>query len=124
VPIYNSFTPQIEERLCQHFCCSPEKLDEVIGNDVKRVTFNPPFGFHPTIQTDGSFIDEWGIIYKRIGYYDEMIAHPLSDLSQINHYQFPDPWAPGRFDQAKKILQNNQLQLATMGFLGSTKIFN
>lgn len=120
VPIYNSFTPQIVEGLCRHFHCLPDELDEVIGNDVKRISFSPPRSFHATILTDGSFTDEWGIVYKRVGYYDEMIAHPLSDLKKINHYQFPDPWAPGRFDQAKKILQNNHHQLATMGFLGST----
>jgi len=120
VPIFNSFTPQIEGQLCHYFRCSSDDLDEVIGNDVKRVSFSPPLGFHNINYSDGSFTDEWGIGYKRVGYYDEMIFHPLADLNKIDQYQFPDPWAPGRFDQAKKILQKNHLQLATMGFLGST----
>ena len=119
-PIYNAFTPQIEEQLCLYYRCSADNLDEIIGNDVKRVSFNSPRGFQKTVYSDGSFTDEWGIIYKRVGFYDEMISHPLANLNKIDRYQFPDPWAPGRFDQSQTILQKNPKQLATMGFLGST----
>jgi len=119
-PIYNAFTPQIAALLCQYYRCSAHNLDEKIGNDVKRILFDPPRGFQKTVFSNGSFTDEWGIKYKRVGFYDEIISHPLADLSQIDHYQFPDPRAPGRFDQAQMIIQQNPQQLATMGFLGST----
>ena len=120
IPIFNTFTPQVEDQLCRYFQCSTDDLDGIIGNDVKRVTFNPPSEFNSIIFPDGSFTDEWGIVYKRVGYYDEMVSYPLADLNKIDQYQFPNPWAPGRFDQAKKILRENHHQLAIMGFLGST----
>ncbi|MHB9092172.1 MAG: uroporphyrinogen decarboxylase family protein, partial [Chloroflexota bacterium] len=49
---------------------------------------------------DGTFADEWGIVYKQAGHYMEMINAPLQDatLAEIEGYDWPDPTDPGRVE--------------------------
>ncbi len=49
--------------------------------------------------------DEWGVIWKEL----RVIGHPLEkDWSLAKDYQLPDPYAPGRFDGAKKLIDENR----------------
>lgn len=121
-PVFNSFTPQVEEKLCAYFHCNSIELDEKVGNDLIKVTFGPPSAFRAVLLEDGSFYDEWKIRRKRVGFYEEIIEHPLSSLSKkdVLDYSFPDPFASGRLEKAKLLMSLYRETHAVMGFLGST----
>lgn len=49
--------------------------------------------------------DEWNVIWKEL----RAVKHPLSkSWSLLSKYTIPDPFAPGRFDEAKEIINNNK----------------
>lgn len=49
--------------------------------------------------------DEWGVIWKEL----RVVEHPLEkDWSLAKDYQLPDPYAPGRFDETKKLIDKNK----------------
>ena len=46
-----------------------------------------------------TFMDEWGVVWKRAAYYYDMVDFPLKDASTIadlDNYRWPDPRDPGR----------------------------
>ena len=60
------------------------------------------------IRDDGTFINEWGMIFKDIGLYNEFADFILKDVStaeEIHRYNFPDPLAPGRYEEAAKTIE-------------------
>ena len=67
-----------------------------------------------TYRPDGTFVDEWGIAYRRPpgGLYYDIIASPLREatLRDLESYPFPDPLDPGRVaeveEEAKELHQN------------------
>ncbi|WP_369017972.1 uroporphyrinogen decarboxylase family protein [Thermatribacter velox] len=122
VPVFNSFTPEVEQALAEYLGCSKDEVGVKIGNDVVRVAFDPPVGFETLVLEDGSFYDEWGIRYQKIGYYYEIVEHPLASLTEeaVLKYSFPDPLASGRLERAKELIRRYKETHAIMGFLGST----
>jgi len=100
VPIQTYLTPEIHERLRQHF--AGRDILECLGVDFRNVmprftgTIKPPAG-------DVHF-DIWGAGYKPIthgagGTYQESIIRPLADLEtldDVENYPWPDP--AGDFD--------------------------
>ena len=61
-----------------------------------------------TLETfsDGTFIDEWGCIYKTS---NEFIAHPIKGPiekpADLKNYQFPDPYAINRLGGLEKLVE-------------------
>jgi uroporphyrinogen decarboxylase len=68
--------------------------------DFRRVWLGGPDNYQPIInEEEKTFIDEWGLTWKRIGRYNEFINPPLRDASvqDVMKYKFPDPTDPGRY---------------------------
>lgn len=122
IPIFNSFTPEVERTLSEYLGCEEDEVGIKMGNDIVKVAFDSPASFKTLLFEDGSFCDEWGIRYKKVGYYQEIVEHPLTSLTkeEILKFSFPDPWAPGRFERAREVIKRYRDTHAIMGFLGST----
>jgi uroporphyrinogen decarboxylase len=78
------------------------KLDERVLSrfniPFRRVFMRPPDSFHLTYTTDGSFMDEWGVVYRPSGPYNERVGHPLANakLEDLENFSWPNPLNPGR----------------------------
>lgn len=96
-----------------------------LGSDFVHIFAGPPdikLGKNIEGSIDGSFdesesdqvphhtfMDEWGVVWKRSAFYYEMVDFPLKDLDTIaslDDYPIPDPRDPGRvrglMDRAKE----------------------
>jgi uroporphyrinogen decarboxylase len=119
LPLYVSLTPQVAEKLSAYFKLPYEQpVDSLLSTRISHMDLLTSMGVdavgmaanapsdHPT-QTlaDGLIINEWGMIFKNAGLYNEFARFPLAHAesgSDIETYPFPDPFAKGRFDTAQK----------------------
>jgi uroporphyrinogen decarboxylase len=93
---------------------SPRML-AYLGSDFIHVTAGPPdlkLGrnlqgspddpFEAYVAGEGpqhTFMDEWGVVWRRSAYYYDMIGFPMIEaksLEDLERYRFPDPRDPGR----------------------------
>jgi uroporphyrinogen decarboxylase len=76
-----------------------------LGNDAVGVAACSQAD-RPTVQTpDGLIRNEWGMVFKNAGLYNEFYSFPLANVEtavEIENYPFPDPFGSGRFDKAKQ----------------------
>ena len=94
-----------------------------LGNDAVGIGACYPTSSPLEHLEDGSMKDEWGIHYKRVGYYDEIIERPLSEaksLSDVRTYRFPDPLAEGRYNFAKEMIRKYKDNFAIVADLECT----
>jgi uroporphyrinogen decarboxylase len=107
-----------------------EEVLRRLGVDVRYVHARPPDAYpaprdivpyDPSRETEDSyasgharhtFVDEWGITYRRAAYYYEMVDHPLrgKGLAEARQYRFPDPDDSGRWrglgEQARDLYES------------------
>lgn len=50
-------------------------------------------------ESDGTFSDEWGIRWKKVGYFVSPVHHPLKDatIDDLKRYRWPDPMDERRY---------------------------
>lgn len=67
--------------------------------DIAFVTYQQPEEFHPSREGE----DEWGCLWEKASpgqsHQGIVLGNPLGDWNRFENYSFPDPCAPGRFDQ-------------------------
>lgn len=71
-----------------------ERILKKIRIDFRRVSLARPMSWKLIQHADNSIEDEWGIRWKKVGIYNEMIDHPLKDMedtSQVDDCNWPDP---------------------------------
>lgn len=136
VPIFANLTPQVAEKLGKKFGLPYEPEDSFLStrishNEILIKLGNDAIGVgacrqkdRPTVKlADGRLKDEWGIIYKRVGYYDEAVERPLASVTspkEIENYSFPDPLGEGRYDLAKNMIEKYGKDYAVVGDLEAT----
>ncbi|MBC8181300.1 hypothetical protein H8E88_09255 [candidate division KSB1 bacterium] len=131
-PVFVTVTPQIGEALNKMLAIKNDGLVDSffanrisytkaltqLGNDCVCVATCWPEGFTPVENEDGSVTDEWGIVSKSTGMYNEMIGHPLAyveTIEELDEYTFPDPLAKGRFDFAREMIKKYGNDFAIIG---------
>jgi uroporphyrinogen decarboxylase len=103
--------------LIQRLAIVDSKVLDRFRVDTRYILANPNENFRVTIETDGSFEDEWGVYRNRVGYCCETVRPPLAGMSKgeiINH-RFPDPAEQSRFtglrDKAKIMYETTDYAL-------------
>lgn len=83
----------------QHLVKVREDILERFHVDTRYIFCNAPSGYEFKRELDGSWKDEWGIIRKPCGYYDESIGHPLEgiDSAKLDRFRLPAPRDRARF---------------------------
>jgi len=117
-PLYVSCTPQVAQKLCNKLNEPYEEpLDSMLstrashmdlmaklGADVVGITVCSPIN-NPTVDLGNDMIkNEWGMVFKNTGQYNEFYEFPLAHAEtakDIEDYNFPDPFAEGRWDAAQ-----------------------
>ncbi len=84
---------------------SANEIRTRMGSDAVVVGGTVPYGYIPEIVHDNITKNEFGMHMKPGSLYVEVVKCPLENamsVSDIENYSFPDPYAKGRFDKAKR----------------------
>lgn len=74
-------------------------------------------------QVGDVLFDEWGMGYRRIHGYLEVVSRPLENaacVADADAFAIPDPRLPGRWTEAKRLIAAYGDQYAVMGCMGQT----
>ena len=123
VPIYASFTPQVSSALSSHLGITEgEDVGLALGNDVVSIE-NPMifykgfFDYILEMKQGDTYTNEWGIVWQRIGYYSEMVEHPLaniSSISELDDIDFDSHFDEQRFEGIEKQVNKYSEDYATI----------
>lgn len=106
---------------------SPEELLEMLEIDTRYLRVKPASSFKRKIEADNSFVDEWGVRWKKPKdtFYWNAIEPPLKEASidDLESYPWPDPSDPTRTEglreKAKRLrAQNKYAIIADLPILG------
>jgi len=117
-PLYVSVTPKVAQKLCDHTGLPYEEpLDSMLSTRASHMDLMVSLGAdavgiaacaptdHPTVTIEGGLIrNEWGMVFKDTGQYNEFHKFPLAHAQtakDIEEFKFPDPFEPGRWDAAQ-----------------------
>lgn len=97
VPWHIWYTPQVGAELARLFGVSGAALEIAIGNDILMTHVGVNRGFDVDLAPGAEYVDEWGIRYKHVFHYNEVVANPLAEVDDLSTYHLPDPAAPQRW---------------------------
>ncbi len=133
VPLFFTVTPQVAAGLSRHLkipkytiADSPLSQNRIsyhellveLGNDVVGIGACSPQDSPTHEVSPGVLTNEWGVKYKTVGFYSEMLEHPLANAettADVEAYPFPDPLAPGRFRLAREVAERSAEGYAICG---------
>ncbi|MBC7188960.1 hypothetical protein H5U35_01930 [Candidatus Aerophobetes bacterium] len=79
-----------------------EKILELFEIDTRYLHPKPPKSWKLRIEKDNSYVDEWGIRWKKpsSSLYFDPVGHPLKDatIDDLQRYTWPDPSDEGRVE--------------------------
>jgi len=121
-PIFATLTTQVADKLAEALNIPKEPafdsllsprmshngLLTMLGNDCAGIAACYPRNFPSRTEKNGTIVNEWGMRLKPFGLYNELAAFPLScvnTVKDLDSHEFPDPFAEGRFDAAKKLMR-------------------
>lgn len=91
---------------------------QALDIDFRHVWLKTPTGYQNTMYDDGTFSDEWGVVYRLLGNERAIVKYPLlnANESDLDNYPWLDPYAPGRAEglaeRAHDLLQNTDYAIA------------
>ncbi len=93
VPVYMWFHPGTALHLSKLLEIPPQKLQDVMGNDVRQTWVNNNYAMEGVVhEEDGqSHTDDWGITWTKQGPFNQVSKYPLAGLSrsEVDEYEFP-----------------------------------
>jgi uroporphyrinogen decarboxylase len=87
---------------------SANEIRTRMGSDVVVVGGTVAQGYKPEVVSGNITMNEFGMHMKPTSLYVEVVKCPLENAetaSDIENYSFPDPYATGRFDKAKRDIE-------------------
>jgi uroporphyrinogen decarboxylase len=97
---------------------SANEIRTSMGSDVIVVGGTVPHGYKPEVVSGNITLNEFGMQMKPTSLYVEVVKCPLENaatVSDIENYRFPDPYAPGRFEKAKRDIDRFGKDYFTIG---------
>jgi uroporphyrinogen decarboxylase len=97
---------------------SANEIRTKMGSDVVVVGGTVPSGYKPEIVKDNITMNEFGMHMKPTSLYVEVVKCPLENaitISDIENYFFPDPYAIGRFEKARRDIDRYGKNYFTIG---------
>ncbi|MHB1346833.1 MAG: uroporphyrinogen decarboxylase family protein [Candidatus Humimicrobiaceae bacterium] len=101
----------------QRLAVVKDEVKNILGVDTIYIYPNSPSGYKYIENSDKTFKDEFGVIYKKVGYYADCFIPPLRGKSfeEIKSFKFPDPEDMSRFAglslKAEEIHKNTELSV-------------
>ena len=87
---------------------SANTIRTTLGSDVCVVGGTVASGYEPKPVRDDITFNEFGMQMKPTDLYVEVVECPLSNVTSVQEveaYDFPDPYAPSRFDSARQVIE-------------------
>ncbi|RME84420.1 MAG: hypothetical protein D6775_05550 [Caldilineae bacterium] len=87
---------------------SANDLRTAMGSDCVIVGGSLPRGYSHPVTPEGYIINEFGMVMRQGPLYMEVVDPPLkhaSTVADVMNHPFPDPYAEGRFDDAKRDIE-------------------
>lgn len=87
---------------------SGNEIRIALGSDCVHVGASLPRDYEHPKDSNGYIVNEFGMKMRPGPIYIEVIKHPLADVTnaqEVIDFQFPDPLAEGRYDDAEKYIQ-------------------
>jgi len=120
-PVFATLTPQVAEKMSKQLKVPYEEpLDSMLstrashmdllvklGNDAVGIAACAPKTFPTKTKKNGLIENEWGMVFKPMGLYNEFFKYPLANAENkqnIENYNFPNPLAEGRWEEAQKTI--------------------
>ena len=103
----------------QRLALASENVLKTLDVDTRYIYPNPPSFWKYKEENDGTWIDEFGIKFKKVGYYSDVVEPPLKGktFDEIKQYRFPDPFDKNRFDglkeKSKYLYENTEFALVS-----------
>jgi uroporphyrinogen decarboxylase len=136
-PLFATVTPQTARKLSTALDLPYEEpLDSLLstrishmhlltetGNDAAGIAACAPSDRPTFTDSQGLIVNEWGMRFKTVGVYNEFAGFPLAaikDRQELENYNFPDPFASGRFDEARQTVHTYGEHYAIIGDLECT----
>lgn len=135
-PTFTTLTPQVAEKLGQILQLPLELEDSFLSTRISHTQIllhlgNDAVGIGPgrgtngatRVQEDGTLLDEFGLVYRRVGLYDEAVKRPLEDaetVEDILRYPLPSALDPQRWQKAEEQIHKYFSSYAVIGDLEAT----
>ena len=87
---------------------SANELRVAMGSDCVVVGASLPRGYEYPRSADGNIINEFNMEMRQGPVYMEVVHPPMADVKtaqDVENFQFPDPLADGRYDDAQKYIE-------------------
>jgi uroporphyrinogen decarboxylase len=103
----------------QRIALSSEQVLLTLGVDTRYLYPNPPDGWEYHENPDGTWLDEFGTMYRRLGFYADPVLPPLrgKSFAEVKAYRFPDPTDASRFrglrEKASTLLETTDFALVS-----------
>lgn len=106
VPRFVWFGTGAIEMLTRKYGISPLELELKCGNDILQTWVSINGEMMRDVPDGSEFTDEWGITWKREGFYNMAAVHPLQgkDVGFIKDYRLPDPYSAKRYKYLEYLL--------------------
>jgi uroporphyrinogen decarboxylase len=108
IPKFIWYHPDVKRRLADKLNIFGDNLNAELGNDLLQDWVSINREMERELPQGKEFIDEWGISWKRDGFYNMVIKHPLENCSkeEIAIYPLPDPLEKERFKVLEELIEN------------------
>ena len=120
-PVFATFTPQVAMKMADYLNVEYEDpIDSMLstrashmdllvrlGNDAAGIATCAPNNYPTKTLENGLIENEWGMVFKPMGLYNEFYEYPLAHaltVEDITNYKFPDPYTEGRWKEAGKTI--------------------
>lgn len=136
VPTFTNLTPQVAEKLSTFFNLPLELEDSFLSTRISHTQIllrlgNDAVGVGPgrakdsatRLRSDGTLVDEFGLVYKRVGLYDEIVERPLACAEtsrDVEDYSLPPALDRGRWEKAEQKVRKYASSYAIVGDLEAT----
>jgi uroporphyrinogen decarboxylase len=103
IPYHMDFTPPVRDMLRQYY--KTDDLDRAIGNYILWLSWHPFLDFRGKRIGSDLIEDEYGVIWKNLPENRGYVEHRPLIKPDLSGYEFPDPYASGRFDGVQERME-------------------
>ena len=105
VPYHMDFTPPVRQILKERY--DTEDVDRAVGSYILWLSWHPSLDFRGRRLENRLVQDEFGVIWSDLPENRGYVKHYPLDKPDLSSYEFPDPYAPGRFDGLQERMKSH-----------------
>lgn len=97
---------------------SGNEIRTALGSDVVVTGAAESAGFKPVVGQDGTWLNEYGMRMMPGPVYVDIVGNPLAEIqteSDLRNHRFPDPDAPGRYDDVEQMVRTYHDRFVVIG---------